>query len=186
LLKRPSSKLGRLTLLSIAICGGLAAILALAILADESIDPARSAIWHMRHGSTVSFDGHLFHLPLSWYPEPVTTPGQLNLRHAQFGGMTIDSVDLAMRPRSLNDQAATDTIRAETANLNQHEPASSASWAAETLRGRKLTFHCTMSTTAGAAETLICQAADSNLIVFALTAGRSQRTDALNIIETSE
>jgi len=186
LLKKISTRLGRFTLLFIAICGGLTATLALALLAYESVDPIESALWHMRHGSTVSFDGHLFHLPLSWYPELATTPGQLNLRHARFGGITVDSVTFAMRPRSLNEQAATDKIAAETANLNRHEPSSSVRWTPETLRSRQLTFHCTMSSTAGAEETLICQADDSNLTVFALTTGPSARTGALNIIETSQ
>lgn len=179
-------KLGRIALRYFAIAGVLIAAAVLALLAYESVDPLAAAIWHARHGNTVSFDGHRFHLPLSWYPDPDSHPGQLTLRHASFGGITIDSVTLAMRPHTLNEQAATSSIAAETANLNKTEPASSDRWTPETLRARSLTFHCTMSSTAGAAETLICQAANSNLTVFALTAGRSAHTDVLNIIETSE
>lgn len=181
-----TTKLGRIAIRYFAVGGALIAAAILAILAYESVDPLASAIWHARHGSTVSFDGHLFHLPLSWYPDPDGHPGQLTFRHAEFGGITIDSVTLAMRPRSLNEQAAANSIATETANLNKGEPASSDRWTPETLRGRNLTFRCTMSTTAGAAETLICQAVDSNLTVFSLTSGRSARADILNIIETSE
>jgi hypothetical protein len=42
-----------------------------------------------------------------------------------------------------------------------------------------------MSSTQGFGETLVCLAADSNLRLVILSTGRA-RTDALNVLETSE
>ena len=182
---KPHSKRGRLILLVLEIWGGLTALAIIVLVVFESLVPIHAALWHMRHGSTVSFDGHLFHLPLSWYPDPVTTPGELSLRHAQFGGISVSSITLAIRPQALNDQAANDKVAAMTGSLNQHE-ATSDTWTPETLGGRKLTFHCTMSTIAGVEESLICQAADSNLTAIVLAVGSAARTQALDILETSE
>jgi hypothetical protein len=183
--KNPHSKRGRLILLLLEIWGGLTALAIIALLLFESMALINATLWHMRHGNTVSFDGHLFHLPLSWYPGPVTTPGELNLHHAQFGGVSISNIALAIYPKTLSNQAATDRIAVMTGSLNKSQP-NSDRWIAETLRGRKLTFHCTVSTVAGVEESLTCQAADSNLTVIALAVGRTARTQALDILETSE
>jgi hypothetical protein len=183
--KKPHSKRGRLILLILEIWGGLTALAIIGLLLFESTALFSATLWHMRHGNTVSFDGHLFHLPLAWYPDPVTTPGELSLHHAQFGGVSISNIALAIYPKTLDDQAATDRIAAMTGNLNKSQ-SSSDTWTAETLRGRKLTFHCTVSTIAGVEESLTCQAADSNLTVIALAVGQTARTQALDILETSE
>jgi hypothetical protein len=186
LLKKFITKFGRLALLFIAVCGGLTAMLVLVILGFESTGPIHAALWHMRHGSTVSFDGHRFHLPLLWYPDPGNHPGQLDLQHAQFGSVAFDHITLATVPRQLDSQAAADDIAAMTAHLNDHELTPSSRWTIEKLNARTLVFQCTMQTTDGTEETLICQAVDSNLRILALTMGRAAHTGALNIIETSE
>jgi hypothetical protein len=186
LLKKPSTKLGRLTLRFFAICGGLTAILVLAILAFEAADPIHAAFWHMRHGSTVSFDGRIFHLPLLWYPDPDSHPGQFGIQRAQFGSTAFSHITLATEPRQMDDQAAINDIAVMTSHLNKQELDPSSRWTTEALRGRTLAFHCTMQTSNGAEETLICQAAGSNLRVLAITMGRSAHTQALDIIETSE
>lgn len=185
MLKKTFKKHSRLILLLLEIWGVLTALAIIALLVFESLAPLHAAIWHVRHGSTVSFDGHLFHLPLSWYPDPVTTPGELSLHHAQFGGVSVSNIALAIYPKTLNDQAATDRIAVMTGSLNKSQ-SNSDRWTVETLRGRKLTFHCTVSTIEGVEESLTCQAADSNLTVIALAVGRTARTETLNILETSE
>lgn len=183
--KKPHSKLGRLALLLIEIWGSLTALAIIALLVFESLAPINAFLWHMRHGNTVSFDGHVFHLPRSWYPEPAAVPGELFLRRAQFGGASVSSIALAIYPKTLDDQAASDRIAAMTGSLNKIQ-SSSNTWTAETLRGRKLTFHCTVSTLAGVEESLTCQAADSNLTLIAIAVGPTARSQTLDIIETSE
>lgn len=184
--KKPHSKRGRLILLVLEIWGGLTALAIIALLLFESTALINAALWHMRHGNTVSFDGHVFHLPRSWYPDPDSHPGQFGLQHAQFGSVDISHITLATRPQTLNGQAAVDLIAAMTAHLNQHELVPLNRWTNETLRSRTLTFHCAMQSTQGFEETLICQAADSNLTILEITGGSSARAEALNILETSE
>jgi hypothetical protein len=186
LLKTFMTRFGRLAVRFIAVCGGLTAILVLVILGFESTGPFHAAVWHMRHGSTVSFDGHRFHLPFLWYPDANNHPGQFGLQRAQFGSIAFDHITLATVPRGLDNQAATGQIAAMTAHLNSGELTPSSRWTTEQLSGRALVFRCTMQTTDGAQETLICQAVDSNLRILALTMGRAAHTGALNIIETSE
>lgn len=182
---KPHSKRGRLILLILEVWGGLTALAIIALLLFESMALINATLWHMRHGNTITFDGHLFHLPRSWYPEPATAPGELFLRRAQFGGVSVSSIALAIYPKTLDDQAASDRIAAMTDSLNKIQ-SNSDMWTAETLRGRELTFHCTVSTLAGVEESLTCQAANSNLTVIAIAVGRTARAEALNILETSE
>ena len=183
--KKLATKFKRLTLLFVAICGGIIVILLLVITAEAS-GPIHAAIWHMRHGNTVSFDGHRFHLPLLWYPDPDSHPGQFGIQRAQFGSMAFSHITLATEPRQLDDHAAINDIAVMTAHLNKHELDPSSRWTTEALQGRSLAFHCTMQTSNGAEETLICQAAGSNLRVLAITMGRSAHTQALDVIETCE
>lgn len=185
LLKKPHSKLGGLTLLLIEIWGSLAALAIIVLLVVESLGPINAFLWHMRHGNTITFDGHTFHLPRSWYPEPAASPDELFLHRAQFGGASASSVALAIYPKTLDDQAASDRITAMTGSLNKIQSDSNM-WIAETLRGRKLTFHCAVSTLAGVEESLTCQGANSNLTVIAIAIGHTARTQTLDILETSE
>ncbi len=97
-------KLGRLTLLFMAITGQLEIVLLIAIFAEKSditftygvrLTLSRATAWHLRHGNTITFDGHTFHLPHSWYPNPDSRPGELDLQHATFGSLDFDTIHLA-------------------------------------------------------------------------------------------
>jgi hypothetical protein len=164
---------------------GLMAISLVAAAVISSLPLVHAAAWHVRHGSTVAYDGHLFYLPLYWYPDPDSRPGQLGLQHAQFGAIDINHITLGTEPQKLDAQTAQDKITALAVNLNKRHPEPADHWTTETLQGRKLTFHCMMSSTQGFGETLVCLAADSNLRLVILSTGRA-RTDALNVLETSE
>ena len=127
------------------------------------------------------------HLPLPayWYPDPENRPNKLILQEAHFGSLGISDVLLRTMPQKVDGQAAQEQIANKAVEFNQHSH-SSDQWTVETLQGRSLAFHCMMSSSDGIAEILICRAADSDLDVFINTAGRRARSDALNILETSE
>ncbi len=85
----------------------------------------------------------------------------------------------------MDERAAQKAISDDAALFNQHSQ-SEDEWSLEDLRGRKLSFHCTMSSIEGMLETVVCQAVDSNLALVIHAAGPRARAEALNILETSE
>jgi hypothetical protein len=183
-LKQISSNLRRLILLFLAIGGGLAIILVL-LIGFDPIPRIHAALWHLRHGNAVSYDGHTFHLPPSWYPDPHSNPGQLALQHAEFASLDLDRITLATKPPALDDRGTLDEIDKLTANLNKSTPGPSPQWTTESLRGRTLIFHCAAST-GDTQQTLICQATSSDLRILVMTDDGSARTQALSILETSQ
>lgn len=195
LLKKLSTKLGRLALLFMAIMGQIDMILMAATVAERSsftftyeAKPAlRAVAWHIRHGDTVTYDGHAFHLPAYWYPEPNRQVGGIDLHFAPFGSLSLDSVHLATGQKRDGQ-----TLHAEFAKTADHLNERSTipnQWRVETLQGRNLTFQCLASDSPMLPpmmlHTLTCQASDSNLRVTLFTSTKSH-TAALNILETSE
>jgi len=167
------------------------------IFAVLPIDPAtkfeltilpsiRATNCHMRNGSTVTYDGHTFHLPPHWYPDPNSRPNELDLIHTTFGAIDFNTVHLSTTPRKLDDDALQEQF-AKMVDMRNERSNVPHEWAPETLEGRKLRFHCMANNfEGGALQTLICQAVDSNLQVGVILGSRHTRTDALNILETSE
>ena len=191
-LKKLLSKLGRLALLFMAISGQIEMILWIATFSERSkfiytyeVSPALNATaWHLRHGNTVAFDGHIFHLPSSWYPDPDSHPGELDFRHTALGSIDLDTVHLTTTALKLDDQSLQDYYAKATAHFNGRS-AIPDEWKQETLTGRRLTFHCIASRPNGMLNLLACQAAGSTLRVNVVASDHS-RVDALNILETSE
>lgn len=108
--KRRSTRLGRLAILFMAIMGQINVVFLGALLITESttdfqlrILPAmRATAWHMRNGNTVTYDGHRFHLPASWYPEPDNRRGALDLRYVSLGTLSLDRIHLETGQNSMN------------------------------------------------------------------------------------
>lgn len=184
MLKKPSTSLGRILFLLAIAYGGFTAIALIALLGMKAEEPLHAIAWHARHGNTVTYDGHLFHLPALWYPQPGSRPAELTLVRARFSSLGLNHIDLRMAPVRMDRTAATDSMARMADQFNRLSN-SPDDWKAETLHGRSLEFHCIMSSTQGIAETLECQAADSNLAMSIMAFG-SARTEALNILETSE
>lgn len=187
---KPLTRLGRLVILFMAIMGQLTMIAWLATFAERSsfiftyeVKPSlRAAAWHIRHGDAVTYDGHRFHLPASWYPEPDSHTGDLDLRYVPFGTLSLDGIHLKSGQK-LNGQNL-QQLFAKNANFLNERSNVPHEWRLETLQGRKLTFYC-MASDQDPTHILNCQAADSDLRAVALTGAKSHIA-ALNILETSE
>lgn len=170
--------------------GQLTMIVCIATFAEQSsfiftyeIKPAfRAAAWHMRHGDTVNYDGHRFHLPARWYPETNSRTGSLDLLYAPLGSLSLDGIHLKPGQR-LNGESLQQQFAKNANRLNERSSVPDE-WRLETLEGRKLTFYC-MATDQNSQHLLVCQAADSDLR-FVVDTGPKSHAAALNILETSE
>jgi hypothetical protein len=189
LLKTPFAKFFRTRLPLLAVLCGLASIPTSAYMATYVFfyscpSALRAIAWHHRHGDTVAYDGHLFHVPAFWYPDLEKRPDRLMLHEAHFGSLNLENVIFRTMPQKTDDRIAQQQIAEKASYFNNHSN-SPNKWTLEKLQGKRLVFDCMMVSTAGVAELIACQAADSDLEVV-LDANGSHRTEALDILETSE
>jgi hypothetical protein len=155
----------------------------LAVLMMAS-SPAMSAIgWHIRHGDTVTVEGHIFRVPFSY---DVTSNGsnseiQIARYPGLFDGASWVTVEAKGKVFQTEDALAWQTQVISAVNT---APKPDSRLYPESVHGRQLTFICVRNDLQGVAETLICHAAGTNLGV-STTASNKYRREVREILETS-
>jgi len=180
--KQPRVKPPRfLLLLFVAFgCITLISLIGLVCMAEW---PSVSAIaWHIRHGKTVTLEGHTFKVPLLYGPEISKGGAQIDM--IEYPGLFngIGTVTLESTGKIL-DETSTDHWRSTLMDLFNRHPNGSNHYAFETIRGTRLIFLCIVDTS-DSGQSLVCRAAGTDLTAHT-NASSDHIKDTRAVLETS-
>jgi hypothetical protein len=145
--------------------------------------PLVSALtWHLRYGSSISFEGHAFQVPWAYNVEASKKGDQLDLidHPGLLGG--IGSITLTKTGKILEANAA-EQWQSSLINAVQSHPDHINHWSTETLHGRKLTFVC-VDDMSQLDESLVCHAIGIDLTASTM-ASPNHIKETRAILETS-
>ena len=172
----------RLLLLFGIAMGSITLLSLIGLICEAEWPSVRTIAWHIRHGKTVSLEGHAFQVPLLYEPEVTKRGKEIGLIEypGLFGGIaavTLDSTGKVL------DETSTDHWRSTLMDLFNKHPNSFDRYTLETIRGTRLTFVCIVDNS-DLGQSLICHAVGTDLTAHT-NASSNHIKDTRAVLETS-